>query len=148
MNTKVEEALSLTVKLQAAEARAIAAEERALKSEYCLLKLRQYLDDHADVEDRPGTNEVRPNDYMCVLIAMDTMLIDTTAARELIDELERLRGEVAKAKTLGAVEELERYCLEYKAHFDALPGRLLNSPYFVNIENLQRRAAALRKKLS
>ena len=85
----------------ATEEKLAAAEARALKSEYCLLKLRQYLDDHADVDERPDTNEARPNDYMRVLVAMDTMLIDLTAARELMAkaaERDALREELTNVR--------------------------------------------------
>jgi hypothetical protein len=103
------------------QSRLEAAEARALKSEYCLLKLRQYLYDYADVEDSPDTNEVRPNDYMRVIVAMDTFLIDLPAAREIMRKAERCDEIEACAKELHEVlkeaykdqdsDPLRVYCL-------------------------------------
>ena len=114
-----------------------AAEARALKSEYCLLKLRQYLDDHADVEDRPDTNEVRPNDYMRVLVAMDTMLIDLTAARELMAKAAERDALAAHCERLkGSLQSLHGQCEEH------LPGYAYSEQETINEELIDDTPAA------
>jgi hypothetical protein len=66
---------------------------RALAAEVALIGIRKYLDNHADIEDRPDGGEGRPNFAMCALVAMDATTPDLAAARELV----RKAGEYDKA---------------------------------------------------